>query len=190
MGIFETYDKFEVTRFVGEESSLLRPRVSSKISEYVVSFLIHNVGNPLKLHNNRFKYEIILFFSIYTPTHKHFSGSDCDTEDDKFVPIKYRTSQNVKKIGAVHVYSKKLDTMNNIEYANVVYDMISCLWLYNHKKVKIEHFLQHKEELDYDYIDGFAFPASVDEQDYSSDNLVNYQTQISEKERYLKHFDF
>ena len=195
--MLETSNRFVIYRFADFENLLLKPRVSSKISEYVLDFLIDNVSKPHKLHNtDKFKYEITLHFSYYTPDKKYFVGTFFDTDDDKFTPHLYRTSQKVVKEGNVFFCSKRLDRIANIEYANIVYDMISCLWLSNHKRAKHEHFEQAKSKLDYELIDSFTYPAPFDEQHYMLDGLTEYKSDktnwepINFKEYYIKHFGF
>ena len=187
------------------EELFSRPRVSAKISEYVIEFINTNILVPLKImQSDKFDYILSLSFDKYIPgKHKINSVSPYTTDQKKFVtPIGFRIVDKNEKWAYLYVSSTDLDqTIKPKDYAILAYELVASFLIKNFKKVTKESLDKSFKKLDYGLIESFSYPAPFEEQKYSLDesgyvndwdDYVNKRTDkwIYIKDEYLKHYKF
>lgn len=194
-----------VNRIVGLDDLLKRPRVSYKISEYVLSYIDKEILKPAKiLQSDRYIYEFTLSFSFGIPKpNKVIYKSPFGTDKKMFIPQKgFRTSGKTTKVAQLLFIGD--DIGPNIlptEYAYIIYIMLADYLLYNFKKLKKEVFDNKLEFLDTKTINSYPYPAPFEQQKYILDesgyvkywkDYVNNRNDkwISIKDEYLRHFEF
>lgn len=194
---------------VNYKSLLARPRVSHKVSEYVFDFINENILKPNKvLQSDKYVYILTLSFSPSIPKNRKFPfpyTSPFATETRLFFGQKgFRTYEKIEKWATLSVIADDIDqSIKPYEYATVVFKMFADFLLGNYKKFDKEIFDKLILELDKNYIESFAFPASFEEQQYSLDDIempviplsegyewvdIGNWTKINPKVEYLKHY--
>ena len=165
---------FESSRITDMDLNSLyqRPRVSHKISEYVLSYIDEKILKPKKiLQSDKHIYWFTLSysFSISRPN-RILYNSPFATEKRLFVPHKgFRTMGN-KKWTFLSVIADDINQdIVPYEYALVVFDMFADYLVYNYKKLIKPDFDLIRSGIDQDYIESFTFPAPFDEQQYTLD---------------------
>jgi hypothetical protein len=195
---------FEVNRIVSIEDLLKRPRVSSKISEYVLDFIDREILKPNRiLQSDKYLFSFTLSFSFQIPTRKINYNSPYITDNRKFSTHKgFTTFDKTTKKAFLDVSA--IDINENIlpsEYAKIVYTMFADFLIRNYKKLKKETFDNLIEKMDFDDINSHQHPAPFDEQKYvldesgyvkDWDDYVNKRTDkwIYIKTEYLNHYKF
>ena len=196
---------------VNYSSLLARPRTSHKISEYVFDFINEKILKPNKvLQTDKFIYIFTLSFSPEIPKNRKFPfpyTSPFATKTRLFFGQKgFRTFEKVEKWATLSVIADDIDeTITPFEYAEVIFKMFADFLLSNYKKFDKGVFDKLILELEKNYIESFAFPASFDEQLYSLDDInlpviplsegnewvdIDKWISINPKVEYLKHFEF
>jgi hypothetical protein len=182
-----------------------RPRVSAKVSEYIIELISRNILVPLKImQSDKFDYLLSLSFSKYIPgKHKINSVSPYTTDQKKFVtPIGFSTIDKTTKWAYLSVSATDLDeTIKPKDYAILAYELVSSFLIKNFKKITKEILDKNLETLDYGFINSLPYPAPFEEQKYSLDesgyvkdwnDYVNKETDkwVYFKDEYLKHYKF
>jgi len=196
---------------VNYKSLLARPRVSHNVSEYVFDFLNENLLKPNNiLQSDKYVYEFTLSFSPSIPKNRKFPfpyTSPFATETRLFFGQKgFRTFEKIQKWATLSVIADDIDqSITPYEYATVVFKMFADFLLSNYKKFDKEVFDKFIQQLDKEYIESFAFPASFEDQQYSLDDIelpvipldkgyewvgIGEWTKINPKVEYLKHYSF
>lgn len=196
-----------VIRVHGTEPGELfsRPRVSAKISEYIIEFINTNILVPLKImQSDKFDYSLALSFYKFIPG-KHKINSVCPytTDQKKFVtPIGFSIVDKTTKWAYLKVSTTDLDeTIKPKDYAILAYELVGSFLIKNFKKITKEVLDEYFEKLDYRLIESFPYPAPFEEQKYSLDesgyvkdwdDYVNKRTGkwVDFKDEYLKHYKF
>jgi hypothetical protein len=162
-----------VSRMNGQDDLLTRPRVSHKISEYIVEFIDVNILVPLKImQGGKFDFELTLDFDKFLPDrHKINSVSPYTTHNKKFItPNRFRTVDKIIKWAYLSVCTTTLDeNIRPKEYALLAYELVGSFLIKNFKKITKDILDKHQENLDFNYIESFPFPASFEDQKYSLD---------------------
>lgn len=195
---------FEVNRIVGFEDLLKRPRVSYKISEYVLDFINREILKPNRiLQSEKYLYSFTLSFSFQIPTRRINYISPYITDKLKFSTHKgFTTFEKTTKKAFLDVSSNDIDeNISPSEYALIVYTVFADYLLLNYKKLRKETFDKLFEKLDFNEINAHTYPAPFEEQRYvldesgyvkDSDDYVNKRTDkwVYIKAEYLKHYKF
>lgn len=196
---------FSIDRIVGLEDLLKRPRVSYKISEYVLTFIDKEILRPAKiLQSDKYVYEFTLSFCFGIPEENRLLyKSPYATDKMLFVPHRgFTTFEKTTKKAHLTFIGDNIDQdIVPTEYAFIVYTMLADYLLYNYKKLKKEIFDSKRECLDLKKINSYQHPAPFDQQKYildesgyvkDWDDYVNRRTDkwIYIKEEYLKHYKF
>lgn len=195
--------------FSPEYASLIkRPRVSHKVSEYVFDFINENLLRPNKvLQSDKYVYEFTFHFSFSIPKRQFPYTSPFATDKRLYFSQRgFKTFEKINKWVTVIVLADDIDqTIEPLEYAEVIFKMLADFLLKQYKKFDKDIFDGLIHKLDRKYIESFPFPASVDEQDYSLDD-INYPVvpleyghshvdlgqlvTINPRSEYLKHYPF
>jgi hypothetical protein len=196
---------FEISRITDMDLNRLlqRPRVSLKISEYVLSYIDEKILKSKKiLQSDKHIYWFTLSFSFSIPRpNRILYKSPFATEKRLFVPHKgFRTMGN-KKWAFLSVIADDINQdVLPYEYALVVFDMFADYLIYNYKKLNKSGFDLIRSSMNRACIQSFAYPAPFEEQQYALDesryglNPVGPPEKwedsiiISPKEEYLKHY--
>ncbi len=177
-----------------------RPRVSSKVDDYIWTLIEKNIVVPRKvMSSKKYDYEVTIGLRFYDPEKYRWfqsspyhgriiesevwketnGGYPVECFEDGLVRTTWFSPQKIwtnrgKKILSVEAYSNLVnENMTPIEYANILYDAIGATLIFNFKKLKKEEFDTLKETIDWDIINGFPFPAAFSEQNYLYDeNLL------------------
>ncbi|MBS1600710.1 MAG: hypothetical protein JST75_20980 [Bacteroidetes bacterium] len=196
---------FSVNRIVGIEDLLKRPRVSYRISEYVLNFIDKEILKPAKiLQSDKYVYEFTLSFSFGIPKpNKILYKSPYATDKRLFIPHKGFTTfeKTTKKIHLTFIGDDIGPGIAPTEYADIVYTMLTDYLLYNYKKLKKETFDNKKGLLDEKKINSFPHPAPFGQQKYILDEsgyVKNWDDYVNNrkdkwiyiKDEYLKHYKF
>jgi len=201
---------FKIQRsFSPEYASLLRrPRVSHKISEYICDLVNESILKPNKvLQSDKYIYEFTFHFTFSIPKRQFPYTSPFATETRLYFSQRgFRTFEKVNKWVTVIVLADDIDeTIEPFEYATVILKMFADFLLNQYKKFDKKMFDDLIEKIDRKYIESFPFPASVDEQDYSLDDItypvvpleyghgyvgLDKLVSINPKSEYLKHYPF
>jgi hypothetical protein len=198
---------FEISRITDADlvSLLQRPRVSFKISEYVLSFLDETILKPNRiLQSDKHIYWFTLSFSFSIPNpNRILYKSPFSSKTRLFVPHKgFRTVEG-KKWAFLSVIADDINQdIKPYEYALVVFDMFADYLLYNYKKLNKPDLDNLRNGMDQRYIQSFRYPAAFGEQQYSLDESryglkpigpgekVEDSIIISPRDEYLKHYPF
>jgi hypothetical protein len=98
------------------------------------------------------------------PEYLYFQDNIFNTEDTKYIVLKFRPAVNLVKQTSLDVTSTLIDgqTPPNV-CASMIYDVFASLILLYTKKLTPEDFIKEKEGLDETIINSFPFPASIEE---------------------------
>lgn len=194
-----------VNRIVGLDDLLKRPRVSYKVSEYILGFIDKEILKPLNiLQSDKSIYEFTLSFSFEIPRpNKIIYKSPYETETEIYVPQKgFRTFEKTTKNAHLTFIGDCIGPdILPTEYGYIVYTMLADYLLYNYKKLKKEIFESKKALLDLKKINSYQHPAPFGEQKYIADesgyvkdwdDYINKRKDkwINFKDEYLKHYKF
>lgn len=190
----------------GREDLLSRPRVSAKISEYIVDFINQNLLVPLKImQSEKFDYSLTLEFDKYLPgVHKINSVSPYTTDTKKFVtPIGFTIVDKTAKWAYLSVCTTTMnETIEPKEYAILAYELVGSFLIKNFKRIKKETLNNFMDRIDFTLIESFPFPAPFEEQKYSLDDatyMLGWESDYATKEEqvwvtpavdYKKHYGF
>jgi hypothetical protein len=194
---------------VNYRSLLARPRISHKVSDYVFDFINENILKPNKvLQSDKYVYVLTLSFSPSIPKNRKspfpYTSPFATKTRLFFGQNGFRTFEKVEKWATLTVIADDIDeSITPYEYATVVFKMLADFLLSNYKKFDKGIFDKLILQLDKNYIESFAFPASFDEQQYSLDDIempviplskgydwvgLGEWTKINPKTEYLKHY--
>lgn len=190
------------------KSLLTRPRISHKVSEYVFEFINQNLLKPNNvLQGDKYIYAFTFSFSFSVPKRKFPYTSPFATDTRLyFSPKGFRTFEKLKKWATLAVIADDIDqTIQPYEYATVIFKMFGDFLLTNYKKFDKATLEELLLNMDRQYIESFAFPASFEEQQYSLDDIeypvmpltkesewvsISEWTTINPKVEYLKHYPY
>jgi hypothetical protein len=190
------------------KSLLTRPRVSHKVSEYVFDFINEHLLKPLKvLQSDKYIYKFTLSFSFSIPKRDFPYTSPFATSKRLFFSQRgFRTFERIEKWATMIVIADDIDqTIQPFEYATVIFKMFGDFLLTNYKKFDKTILDELLPNMDRQYIESFAFPASFEEQQYSLDDIeypiaplefgyewaaLDKLVTINPKVEYLKHYPF
>ena len=177
---------FEIHRITKPSYLLQRPRVSYKVSEYVVEFINKNILEPKRImQSSSYLYMIALSFSFGIPKdHKIKYRSPYSTDTRLYVPHKGYWTHNkyIKRLHLTVICDDINQETEPQEYAIVVYNMFADYLLFNFKSLKKEMFDNAIKLLDFGFITSFRFPATFKEQKYLLDE--------GNESEYIKHYRF
>jgi hypothetical protein len=178
------------------------------VSEYVFDFINQHLLKPNDvLQSDKYIYEFTFSFSFSIPDRKFPYTSPFATNTRLyFSPKGFRTFEKIEKWATLQVIADDIDqTIQPYEYATVIFKMFGDFLLTNYKKFDKATLEELLPKMDRQYIEGFAFPASFEEQLYSLDHLeypvmplgkekewvsINEWATINPKVEYLKHFPY
>lgn len=193
------------------KSLVARPRISHHVSDYVFDLINVNLLKPNKvLQSDQYTYEFTFSFSHLIPRNRKFPfpyTSPFANETRLYFSQKgFRTFNRVEKWATMTVIADDIDqTIAPYEYATVVFKMVADFLLSNYKKFHKAQFDDLISKMDRNFIESFAFPASVEEQDYALDDLeypimpltenndwvsIGDWVKMNPKVEYLKHYPF
>ena len=190
------------------KSLLTRPRVSHKVSEYVLDLINDNLLKPSKvLQSDKYIYKFTFSFSFSIPKRKFPYTSPFATSTRLYFSQRgFRTFEKVEKWATMMVIADDIDqTIQPFEYATVIFKMFGDFLLSNYKKFDKESLDELLPKLDRQYIESFTFPASFEEQQYSLDDIeypiapleygyewagLDKLVSINPRIEYLKHYAF
>jgi hypothetical protein len=133
---------FSINRIVGLEDLLKRPRVSYKISEYVLGFIDKELLKPANiLQSDKYVYEFTLSFDFGIPRpNKILYKSPYATNKRLYIPQKGFTTfeRTTKKVHLTFIGDDIEPDIIPTDYADIVYTMLADYLLYNYKKLKKE----------------------------------------------------
>ncbi|MET0637954.1 MAG: hypothetical protein ABWZ25_18120 [Chitinophagaceae bacterium] len=196
---------FEISRIVGMNDLLRRPRVSYKVSEDIFSYVNNNLLETKNiLQGSKFSYKFTLSFSFGIPRpNRILYTSPFATHDTLFVAQKgIRVVDKTVKWAFLSVISDSLnEAISPSEYASLVFKMFADFLVCNFKRVKKAELDELYRLMDIDTINSYAFPAPFDDQRYVLDDGKfgdPYTTPMdwetiewkSAKDEYLKHYSF
>jgi hypothetical protein len=156
------------------KSLLKRPRISYKVSEYVFEFINDNLLKPLKvLQSDKYIYKFTFSFSFSIPEREFpYTSPFATNRRLYFSPRGFRTFEKIEKWATLVVISDDIDqTILPYEYATIVFKMFGDFLLTNYKKFDKNTLDKMLADMDNQYIDSFAFPASFEEQRYLLDDI-------------------
>jgi hypothetical protein len=158
-----------IRTILSEEDIKDAPKINSKVREYVWKYIYDNILLPKKImSDNKYNYRLTLDLNKFNPEkHKFFTDSPFNTEENKFRPEpKFNTQGNLKFV-SIGVVSKLInnDTAPK-DYANIVYDAFGSFLILISKKVTKEELDKFKSGLDYNYINSFTYPATIEDCDF------------------------
>ncbi|MFN8251916.1 MAG: hypothetical protein U0V75_08525 [Ferruginibacter sp.] len=198
---------FEVSRITNNDLDSLfkRPRVSHKISEYVLSYLDEKILKPNRiLQSEKQIYWFTLSFSFSIPKpNRILYKSPFSTHTRIFIPHKgFRTFEG-KKWAFLNVTADDIDQdIKPYDYALVVFDMFADYLIYNYKKLNKPALDLIRNEMNKLFIESILYPAPFEEQQYAMDEgkyglkaigpgeRLEDSIIISPKEEYIKHYGF
>lgn len=190
------------------KSLLTRPRISHKVSEYVFDFINQNLLKPNNvLQSDKYIYDFTFSFSFSVPKRKFPYTSPFATDTRLyFSPKGFRIFEKLEKWATLAVIADDIDqTIQPYEYATVIFKMFGDFLLTNYKKFDKATLEELLLNMDRQYIESFAFPASFEEQQYSLDDIeypvmpltkesewisISEWTTINPKVEYLKHYPY
>ncbi|MDA3616349.1 hypothetical protein [Polluticaenibacter yanchengensis] len=196
---------------VNYKNLVTRPRISHKVSEYVFDFVNENLLKPNNLlQSDKYVHVFTLSFSSSIPKNRKIPFpyiSPFATKTRLFFGQKgFEIFEKTEKWATLSVLAHDIDqSIVPYEYATVVFNMFADFLLSNYKKLDKEDFDKLIIKLDKDHIEGFPFPASFDDQQYSLDNIeqpviplsagydwidLDQWIKIDPKVEYLKHYPF
>lgn len=142
------------------------PKISHKVRDYVWNYIYENLLKDKKvMTDEKSKYRITFDLEKFdADKHKFFPDSEFNTNEDKFLPEPKFNKQGDLKFTQIGVISTKLsDDMAARVYADLIYDAIGSFLVLISKKVTKEELDNLKKNLDYKEIEGFPYPASIEE---------------------------
>ncbi|TDK22334.1 hypothetical protein E2F46_14195 [Luteimonas aestuarii] len=145
------------------------PKINSKVREYVWSYIYDNLLQQKEvMTDDKYDYDLTLsLIKFNAEKHKFFTDSSFNTEINKFRPEPKFNIQGNLKFAVLRVVSKMINNDTSpVDYANVVYDAFGSFLVLISKKITKEELDRIKEGLDYDYINGFAYPATIEDCDF------------------------
>ena len=157
--------KFVIDFYVKEENLGDTPKISYKLIEYVWNYIEEKFLVPKKIWvNDKYTYSFGLWFKKMKPEYLYFQDNIFNTEDTKYIVLKFRPAVNLVKQTSLDVTSTLIygQTPPNV-CASMIYDVFASLILLYTKKLTPEDFIKEKEGLDETIINSFPFPASIEE---------------------------
>ena len=148
-----------------------RPRMDHRISEYLFSFINEKILVQKKIMQTG-SCNFTLFMKLFDPKkHIRFFENPFDTENTKYAPYFNQsiTSKNIKIFCSSTLFTEK---MTPREYVDIIYNMFGLYFILRYKKLSKILFDELKHNIDYDYLNSYAFPAVFEDQKYEFDNSV------------------
>lgn len=194
---------FLLNRITAIEDLLKRPRVSYKISEYILSFMDKEILKPANiLQSEKYVHEFTLSFSFGIPRpNKIIYKSPYATKKRLFIPQKGFTvfEKTTKKIHLTFIGDDIGPDISPNDYADIVYTMFADYLLYNYKKLRKETLDNKKELIDLKKVNSYTYPAPFGQQKYILDDsgyVKDWEDYVNNrkdkwiyiKDEYLKHY--
>ncbi|KGO78609.1 hypothetical protein Q763_17640 [Flavobacterium beibuense F44-8] len=149
----------------------LRPKVSYKLKEYIEDFFVKALFTEKKIIVNS-KFSTLLQVSFFI-----------DKKEEYIVclPCTVYKDMNIKAFPIMVSYIDKFHESKNVnlDFANMLFDVVSEFLLSNYKKIKFEDLKSLREEIDKDYLSKIIYPAPFNEQCFIGDDNMN------DKKKYL-----
>ena len=159
------------------------------------------------LQSDKYIYKFTFSFSFSIPEREFpYTSPFATNRRLYFSPRGFRTFEKIEKWATLVVIADDIDqTILPYEYATVVFKMFGDFLLTNYKKFDKNTLDKMLADMDNQYIDSFAFPASFEEQRYLLDDIeypiappeyghewagVDKMVAINPKVEYLKHYPF
>lgn len=161
-------EKFLIILYLDRKEKDFAPRISYKLVEYVWNFIKEKFLIPNKIWiNDKYNYRFALWLERIKPEHKYFQENSFNTEDTKIFTPKFRNSANSVRQTILNITSRFIDkNISPSQCALLLYDAFASLILIYTKKLSKEDFDREKENLDFDLINSFPFPATLEETQY------------------------
>lgn len=177
---------FVVNRIVGDDDLLRRPRVSYRLSEYVVYFIDENILKAHRiLQSDKYIYNITFSFSFEIPKeHKIIYKGLYSTDSRLYIPMPgFRVFEKVNKNIFLSVTANDIDqNISQKDYAILLYRMFAEYLLFNFKKLTKREFDDFEDKLDFSLFDTFPFPADFSDQRYIENN------ENMARQKYVQHY--
>jgi hypothetical protein len=174
-----------------------RPRIDYRVSEYVYEYIERQILKPRKIKELEFgKYilAIRLYFLLLGKDSKSLNVEQFYSEDSSYNTVNTiyysRDVRHELRLGykTINLYCCSTDIDKNIkpkEYANHIYNMIGTfLEAKRYKSITKEIMERYKSEMDYAYIESFAYPAPGVYQRYVGEGYDVYTRPMSECAEY------
>ncbi|AEK24172.1 hypothetical protein [Capnocytophaga canimorsus] len=159
-------EKFNIQICVKKEYLNEFPMISSKILQYVWNYIEEKFLKPKNIWiNDKYCYSIGIF--IYPLKEGgYYQDNIFNTDETKYLTPKFSTSKlrrhNTLFIDSALIHKNTLPST----FASLIYDVFASLILVYTKKLSKEDFDREKENLDFDLINSFPFPAILEEAQY------------------------
>ncbi|QEE49740.1 hypothetical protein FUA48_09125 [Flavobacterium alkalisoli] len=156
---------FKLDLLYGKEYFDLRPKVSYKVKEYIEDFFVEMFFTEKKIIVNN-KVTSLLQISFFIDKTKEYIT---------LLPPTVYKSYNTKAFPIMVGYVDKFQVSKNtnLDFAYMLFDIVSEFLLVNYKKVKPEELKILKEQIDIDYLSKIVYPAPFEEQLFVGDNNLN-----------------
>ena len=158
--------KVEVRTMVEKAELENSPKISSKVREYIWQYIFDNLLVQKKvMTDEKYSYSVTLDLNKFNPEiHKFFTDSPFNTDINKFRPEPKFNQQGNLKFANIRVVSKEMDKdISPVDYANIVYDAFGSFLILISKKIDKSELDELKKGLDYEYINSFNYPATIEE---------------------------
>jgi hypothetical protein len=141
-----------------------RPRVSYKIRDYVLEFVLEHVIFPKKIMvKDRYNYFVAF---ILIP----FKENEKDEKNEVITWDKWKLFGREKTLH-ISIFNHLINAnIRPEEFASIIYDALAIQFVELYKKITIEDFNKAKKNLDYNYINSLPYPAPFEEQKYTFDS--------------------
>ncbi|MFK8273804.1 hypothetical protein [Capnocytophaga canimorsus] len=143
------------------------PKYSYHITEYIWSFLEERILKPKKIWlEDKYVYYFGIIINKIHPQAKYFQENVFNSENVKFLTPKFSTSKGQRQ-ATLFIKLREIDkNMPPSTFALLIYHIFASLILVNNKKLSKEDFDREKENLDFDLINSFPFPVTLEEAQY------------------------
>ncbi|NQX41275.1 hypothetical protein HQN84_20665 [Pedobacter steynii] len=158
--------KVEVRTMVERAELENSPKISSEVREYIWQYIFDNLLVQKKvMTDEKYSYSVTLDLNKFNPEiHKFFTDSPFNTDANKFRPESKLNQQGNLKFANIRVASKEMDKdISPADYANIVYDAFGSFLILISKKIEKSELDELKKGLDYEYINSFNHPATIEE---------------------------
>ena len=183
-----------------------RPRVSIHVDKYIWNLIEKNIVEPRKImQSSRYDYQLVIAFDRFdTERQRYFplspyNGELKDTVTTSsqsyhryfredfiggeqrttwFSPQKFWTNSGTKTSHVGIVAANVDENIAPNEYASLLFDGFAATLLFNFKKLKLYEFEHLKEQIDWDVVNSFPFPAAFEQQQYLCDENIIQVTSL------------
>lgn len=141
------------------------PMISFEVTKYVWDFIEERFLIPKKIWiNDKYnRYIIPITLHKFRPN-SYYRENAFNTEETKYTTIKFSTSKYTTRQAFLSIDSVFIHkNLSPKDWALIVYNSFASLILLYTKRLTKEDFDREKENLDFDIINSFPFPAALEE---------------------------